>query len=137
MNTLKRVGLWLASLLLAVGFFSLLFKAGAFIVFRITMMLAFPVWCLYVPFVLALNDAEGWRIWIIMLSGTLIGPASLALWFLILVLRGGDPHTIWQGDPLGGSYGAVMIYALFVGFLTTSFYVATLKIFHRESTDTT
>jgi hypothetical protein len=136
MNALKRIGLWFASLLLAVTFFSLLFKAGAFIVFRVTMMLAFPVWCLYLPFVIALKDAEGWRMWTIMLSGTLIGPASLALWFLILVLRGGDPLTIWRGDPLGGSYGAVMIFALFVGFLTTSFYVTTLKLLHREPTTT-
>jgi hypothetical protein len=96
-----------ASLLFSVTFFSLLFKAAFFPVFRVTMMLAFPAWCLYLPFVIALKDAEERRIWTILISGILIGPASLALWFLILVLRGGDPHTIWRGDPLvGGGSGA-------------------------------
>ena len=135
-NTLKRIGLWFASLLFSVTFFSLLFKAGFFAVFRITMMFAFPAWCLYLPFVIALKDAEERRIWTIVISGILIGPAWLALWFLILVLRGGDPYTIWRGDPLVGGYSAAIIFALFVGFLTTSFYVIALKVLHRDPTPT-
>ena len=52
----------------------------------VTMTLALPIWCLYLPFVIALKDAEEWRIWIILFSGILIGPASLASWGLILQL---------------------------------------------------
>jgi hypothetical protein len=61
--------------------FSVLFPAWSIIVIlRVTMIFAFPFWYLYLPFVIALKDAEERRIWIILLSGTLIGPASLALW---------------------------------------------------------
>jgi len=101
------------------------------------MTFAFPVWCLYLPFVLALRDAEGSRIRTILVSGLLIGPVSLALWGLILQLRGGDPHLIWHGDPLLGVLGgvaAMMIFALIVGFLTAFSYVIALKLLYRRST---
>ena len=145
MNALRRVGLWFGSLLLSVTLFSLLFnllfsgpgffRAGSvLLIFRVTMTFALPVWCLYLPFVIALKDAEERRSWTILSSGILIGPASLALWGLILQLRGGDPHTIWQGDPLAFGLRGAMIFALIVGFLTTSFYVITLKVLHHRST---
>ena len=131
MNTLKRLSLWFGSLLLSatlfVLLFSVLFRASAILILRVTMIFAFPLWCLYLPFVIALKDAEERRIWITLLSGTLIGPASLALWGLMLQLRGGDPHEIWYGDPLIGLGGfAAMIFAFIVGFVTTSFYVVAL-----------
>jgi hypothetical protein len=142
MNVLRRVGLSLGCLLLSVVLFSLLFSlrfgAGAvLLVFRVTLIVALPVWCLYLPFLIALKDAEERRIWIILFSGILIGPTSLALLGLIFQLRGVDPHKIWQGDPLLGVLGglaAMMIYALIVGFLTTSFYVIVLRALHRRST---
>src|SRR5262249_54255587 len=146
MDRLRRISLSFASLLLAVTLFTLLFSllftgAGFFragtllLIFRVTVVFARPVWCLWVPLVIALKDAEERRIWTIFLSGIVIGPASLALWGLILQLRGGDPHRIWQGDPLIGLGGiAAMIFSAIVGFLTTSFYVIALKILHRRST---
>ena len=148
MNTLKRISLSLGSLLLSVTLFTLLFglffsRAGLFragpllYIFRFTMIFALPVWCLYLPFVIALKDAEERRIWTILFSGILIGPASLALWGLILWLRGGDPHKIWLGDPLLGVLGGIaagMIYALIVAFLATCFYVIALRVLHRRST---
>jgi hypothetical protein len=133
MNTLRRIGLWAGSLILSVTLFSLLFSllpnwGGAiFLIFRVTMLFALPVWCLYLPFVIALKDAEERRIWTTLFSGILIGPASLSLWGFILQLGGGDPHKIWQGDPLiGFGLNVGMIFALIVGFLTTSFYVIAL-----------
>src|SRR5215469_8775817 len=109
MNALRRVGLSLGCLLFSVTLFSLLFillfGAGAVpFVFRVAIMVAIPVWCLYLPFVIALKGAEGWRIWIILLSGILIGPTSLALWGLTLQLRGGDPHYQMGGRHLA-SFG--------------------------------
>ena len=146
MNTLRRVGLWFGSLLLSVALFSLfsnlLFSGPGFfrvgtvlLIFRVTMIFALPAWCICLRFVIALKDAEGRRIWTIFLSGILIGPASLALWGLILLARGDDPHEVWEGDPLVG-LGAVemMTHALIVGFLTTSFYVIALKVLHHRST---
>ena len=142
MNALRRVGLSLGCLLLSVTLFSLLFSlpfgAGVVpLVFRVAIVFAIPVWCLYLPFVIALKDAEGRRSWIILLSGILIGPISLALLGLFFLIRGFDAHKIWQGDPLLGVLGglaAMMIYALVVGFLTTSFYVIALRVLRRRTT---
>ena len=144
-NASRRIGLWLGSLLLVVTLFSLLFNLvfnraafnwvdSVLLIFRVTMIFALPVWCLYLPFVIALKDAEERRIWTILFRGILIGPASLALWCFTLQLSGDDPHRIWQGDPLIGMGGiAAMLFALIVGFLTTSFYVIALKVLHRRS----
>lgn len=136
MGTFSRIGLSFGCLFLSALLFSLsfsgLFRTGSFVpVFHVTMVFALPVWCLYLPFVVALKDASR-RIWTILLSGTLIGPASLAFWCLILQLRGGAPSEIWHGDPLSGIGGiAAMIYALIVGFLTTSLYVLALRVDYR------
>ena len=137
MNTLRRIGLWLGSLLLSVTLFvlvfSVLFRASPILILRVTMIFALPVWCLYLPFVIAIKDAEEGRIWTILFSGILIGPALVALWALVLQLRGGDPDKIWWGDPLTGLGGiAVIIFASIVGFLATSFYVIALRILHRH-----
>ena len=99
MNALVRIGLWLASLLVAVLLFcllaSLIFGGADSIIpiFRVTMTFALPVGCLYLPFVIVLKKAEHRSL--ILLSGTLIGPVCIALWGLFLQLRGDDTRTIW------------------------------------------
>jgi hypothetical protein len=141
-NTLRRIGLWFGSLLLSVALFSLFFALlnsgpgffraeSVFFTFRVTMIFALPAWFLYLPFVIALRDAEERRSLTILASGTVVGPASLVLWGLLLQLGGADPQTIWQGDPLAFGFLESMIFALIVGFLTTSFYVVALKVLHR------
>jgi hypothetical protein len=147
-NPMQRIGLWFGSLLISATLFSLFMSllfstAGSFrfelvfIVFRVTMMFALPVSCLYLPFVLAFKKPVGRRIWTVLVTGILVGPASLGLWGLVLLIRGRDPHIIWDGDPLLGVLGGIgagMVFALIVGFLTTSFYVFALKVFHHRST---
>jgi len=139
---LTRIGLWLGCLLIAVALFSLLFIRfsspggdviwGVYIwVYRITMMFALPVWFLYLPLTVKLKDAEDSRIWILLVSGSLIGPLSLTIWCLILQLRGGDARAIWQGDPLAGSTAMYMIFASVVGFLATAIYGISLKVIYR------
>jgi hypothetical protein len=97
MNTARRIGLWFGSLLVSVTLFSficsLLFSGPGFFrlgtvlfIFRVTMIFALPVWCLYLHFVIALKDAEERRIWTILVSGALIGPTSLVLWGVMLQL---------------------------------------------------
>jgi hypothetical protein len=145
---LARIGLWFGCLLIAVALFSLLFLRfnsspdrdviweGYIWVYRVTMMFALPVWSLYLPLTVKLKDAEDNRIWILLVSGTLIGPLSLTIWFLILQLRGGDAHTIWgQGDPEAPSTAAFMIYASVVGFLAAAIYGIFLKVIYRLTTD--
>jgi hypothetical protein len=47
------------------------------------------------------------------------GAAAMAVWSLILQLKGGHPHTVWFGDPLIGIGGIVgVVFALIVAFLT-------------------
>lgn len=111
------------------------FQVGTvLLIFRLTMIFAFPAWCLYLPFVMALQDAEERRLWILLVSGILIGLASLVLWDLILQVRSGNPQKIWQGDPLGFGMDCAIFCALIVGFLTTSCYVIALKVLHRRAT---
>lgn len=144
-HRLTRIGLWFRSLVASVSLFSLLFTVhfsgpGAFraasilLAFRVTMIFALPAACLYLPFVIALKNAEERRTRTILVSGILIGPVSLVLWGLILLLRGGDPYKIWNGDPLAFGMAGAMIFALMVGFPTTFFYVIALKVLHHRST---
>jgi hypothetical protein len=128
----RRVGLSFVCLLLADALFSLILAlwltmAGsarislAIPVFRVAMIFALPVWCVWLPIVIATKDAEGRKIWTILLSGILVGPASIALWSLILLLRGANQQMVWHGDPLLGDLGggiACMIFALIVGLFT-------------------
>lgn len=109
---------------LAVTLFSLLISPGGFhFVFRITMIFALPVACLYIPFAISLRDAEEGRIWTILGSGIVIGPASLAVW--------GTAHgSGWQSDDIGPGLGGGLLCALIVGSLTTLIYVIALKIAH-------
>jgi hypothetical protein len=133
-------------LLLAVGLFTLLFclrpetgsPAGPSLetltgVFVVTSLYALPVACLYLPIVIGLKDAEERRIWIILYSGALVGPVSMALWCLVLQWRGENSHTVWYGDPLLGIGGlAMMVFAAIVGSFTALFYVVALKVIHRR-----
>jgi hypothetical protein len=101
------------------------------------MIFALPVWCVWLPVVIATEDAEGPNIWTILWSGILVGPASLAVWSLILLLRGASQQTVWYGDPLLGVLGggiACMIFASIVGLLTGSLYVAACKSLQGRST---
>jgi hypothetical protein len=84
------------------------------------------------PVLIVLRNTEEQRMPIILLGGILIGPASMALWSLVLQWRGGDTHTIWHGDPLTGAGGFVaMLFALIVGSLTTFLYIFALNVTHR------
>ena len=68
MDILRRSGLWFGSLILSITLFSLLLDGPVILLFRITMMFAFPVWCLCLPFVIAFKDAEKRRAWTLLLS---------------------------------------------------------------------
>ncbi|MCL4793481.1 MAG: hypothetical protein KJZ84_02905 [Bryobacteraceae bacterium] len=141
-STFGRAGISLGALLASVALFSVLFtlvfgRAGAFTldlfptVFFTTMTIAVPVWFLYLWLVLALEDAEGWRFWVILATGTLIGPVSQGVWGLLQIESGSDPHRVWQGDPLIGlGLGARMVFAMIVGCMTSAFYGLALRRMH-------
>lgn len=114
-DTVTRIGLWFCSFAVSVTLFSLLcclpvvFRSFAillqfttilrtfFSVLQFMTMTALPAWFLYLPVVIAFKDAEQRRLWILMTSGTLIGPACLIVLGLIVQLRGGDAHMIRKG----------------------------------------
>jgi hypothetical protein len=136
-STLVRVIIWLGSLLVAACLFSILIGRGAsleavVLLFKVTMIYALPAWFLYLPLVFRLKDANEWRGRILLATGSLIGPASMALWGLTLQLRGEDAHVVWQGGGDPTSFIGFTIYAAFVGSLTTGLYVTSVKILSRR-----
>lgn len=138
-----RVIVWFCSLLAGVALFSVLvpfFWGGLWSfqlilgIFSPTMQFAFPAWCLYLPFVIALKSAEGVRSWIILAAGILVGPVWLTLWDGILILRGQTLEQIWRPDPLIGLGGRdAMIFSVIVGLPTSTFFLAALKLLYRRS----
>jgi heme/copper-type cytochrome/quinol oxidase subunit 4 len=130
-SILRRIGFWFISFLLVVLPFSLLVgkaMGSVALVLRITLLAAFPVWCLYLPFIFRLNDANGRRSAILILGGALIGPATI----LVLWLLKGNPedliHGFWDGpSDVGMGSGFGMILASIVGLFTSVIYVLFLK----------
>ncbi len=134
-SSFGRIGLWLGCCLLAVAVFSLILgpRGSVDVGLRIGLLFVLPICLLYLPLIIKLRDAEHRRIWIILTSGILIGPAVLFLWSLILILRGGSAHAIWQGDPLVPSSAVLIGFAAIVGLIMTSVYALSLKALHRSS----
>lgn len=137
-HALIRICLWLVSFLLADLCFSLFF--GFFSLdavppyFLLTLLIAWPAWCLYLPVVIGFKDAEAWRLWTILSAGVLAGPLSLVLWDAAARLHG-DVNVPILGlrDPLDVLRGFGIIVAVVVGSLTTFAYVFGLKILYDRT----
>jgi hypothetical protein len=133
MKMLARLGIWAGCLVLAAALFSaalgVLTAIGSiWIVFRVTLTMALPVWCLYLPFVVFLKDAEGPHLGILLAAGFLIGPAAVLGLSVFQIAHGADPGTVWHGDPLVGVGGAAgSIFAAIVGGITSALYVFALR----------
>jgi hypothetical protein len=133
----RNIGLWFLSVLLSVSLFSLAF-AGLFgwspdalaRDFLITMKIALPVACLYLPVVIMQRDAEEGRMRVIAGSGIVIGPAYLVLRGLILVMLG-EPGVFERDAASPFGMMAVLIFAFIVGSLTTILYITALKLVHH------
>ncbi len=104
--------------------------SGLFI-FKVTMILALPVWLINLPFLFLLKNVDRHHRWIVPALGGFIGPACLTLWCAILVLRGSNWASIWNGDPEAGGLGSSLIFASLIGLATNSFYTVAL-IFRRR-----
>lgn len=143
-GALKRVGFSLGALLVSVTLFCVLFTLvsgslgtrGSFpFIFLGTLVFALPVWCLYLPFILKLKDAEGRRRWIILVTGTLIGPVAMGLWAAALLLNTlGLQRIVYEAGDLR-AIGALVGFAFFVGCLTSAFYVLALRRMLRRPDD--
>ena len=134
MTTPKRMALAFACMLLAFAAFALLGIVHAAVQFGpryarpvvqilpVYLLFTLPGWALALPFVIYFKNADGWRTWAILAIGTAIGPCFLLGWPLLEYGR-----ITWQGDGAGASM------ALFIGFLTTLFYVLLLRRFTRKA----
>jgi hypothetical protein len=131
---IARIALWFGALLLSALLFSAVVGRGApnLFVTRITLLFALPAWLLYLPFVVAYTRATHRQLWILLGAGILIGPASLAAWGALLLLRGESGPAIWRGDPLLGGMGGMMLCAILVGSLTTIVYVCALRLVQKN-----
>ena len=103
-------------------------------------MFVLPVCLLYLPFILKIKDVEQKRIWVILTSGILIGPAVFLLWYLVLilrgVLRGESAYAIWQNDPDVPGKAVRMAFVAIVGLAIASLYALFLRLrctnWHRK-----
>ena len=125
-----RIVLWGVSLLVSVLLFSAFLSHGwpnqLFI--QATLTFALPAWLLYLPLVVTYYGTNPRQYWILLITGVLIGPLSMAAWGAILLLRGESAHAVWAGDPEAGGMASNMLWSMIVGSLTTIFYVTALKL---------
>lgn len=133
MRAISRIFLSFCSLLLAVAIFCCwVGSAGSWsFIFKITMIFALPVWLINLPILFLLKNVGRHSKWIVPAVGGLIGPVCLTLWCGILVLRGGNWASIWNGDPEAGGLGSALIFASLIGLATNSFYTVALILFER------
>jgi hypothetical protein len=126
----RNIGLWFLSVLLSVSLFSWGFPGLFARNFLITMRIALPVACLYLPIVIMQRDAEEGRMRVIAGSGIVIGPAYLVLRGLILVMLG-EPGVFERDAASPFGMVAVLVFAFIVGSLTTILYITALKLVHH------
>ena len=134
MTAPKRIALAFGCLLLAFAIFGIVGTVPTLIrdgpsharfeieILPVYLVVAVAGWLLAIPFVILFKDADSWRAWAILAIGTAIGPI-----FLLtpnFVASGG--HISWQAEGTG------VAMSLFIGFLTTVFYVLLLRRFKRS-----
>ena len=134
MTTPKRMALAFGCMLLALAVFAICGIVPIAVLYGprhalpsvqmmpVYLLFALPGWILALPFVIYFKNADGWRTWAILGIGTAIGPCFMLGWPLLASGR-----INWQGDGAGGAM------ALFIGFLTTLFYVVLLRRFTRKA----
>jgi hypothetical protein len=125
---LRNTVCWLCSALLAVCLFSGCYAsprntASIAFVFRTTLLFAFPVACVYLPFVLRLSRTG--QLFLLTMGAALIGPASLGL--LGVVRRVADTSYATDNGVSPG-FGAVLVFALLIGTLAGMAYVFAFKM---------
>ncbi len=122
-------------MLLAVAIFSVLLRrmGSALFVLKVTMIFAVPVWLINLPFLFLFKNVDRRHRWIVPALGGLIGPVCLTLWCGILVLRGSNWPSIWNGDWEVGGLGSesALIFSSLIGLSTNSFYTVALILRKR------
>jgi hypothetical protein len=136
MTTSRRIGLSFGCVVFAV-FLLMLLGIGSLLVngaldrtrlelylqiAPIYVVVALPGWMIAVPFIVMFKDAEGRRALLILVIGTLIGPAFIGGWY---GLHG--YHFSSEGDRFALAAATV------ISFLTTVAYVLSLRAMDRRN----
>ena len=134
MTTPKRMALAFGCMLLAFAIFALWgivptatryglrYVSPTFEILPVYLFFTLPGWVLALPFIIVFKNANGWRTWAMLAIGTAIGPCFLLGWTLL------EDHRInWRGNNVS------LAMSLFIGSLTTVFYVLLLRRFTRKA----
>ncbi len=137
MSRWKRAGLSLASALLAELLVGIamsvqgnrsLFLDRSVVFLWFASFLVLPGWLIALPLVLSINRTDGWRLWLLAILGTLIGPVLVGIIGLVITLNS-PPTTTWNSGALDFAYVATAI-----SVLTTAIYLISLKALSRQIT---
>ncbi len=82
-------------------------------------------WGVTLPFVLLISRFNGWRIWLLAISGTLMGPALLILLNFCIRLAERQAFDIVEGWKTG-------LAATAISFIATALYLGTLRFSTRS-----
>ncbi len=139
-----RLKLWLVSCLISAVLFALveavpsplqlivLFQLKSvsrlfFFNFVLLLIYAVGVSVLYLPFLIGLKDAANWHFWILLGSGTLIGPTFIVGLGLIFQAAGGNPQRIWVGDDISPGMFRLLPEMVGFGFTAAIIYITALR----------
>ena len=135
MRATSRILLSFCSMLLAVALFSVMLgRLGSWLfVLKVTLLFALPVWLINLPILFLFKNVDRHHRWIVPALGGFIGPVCLTLWCGILVLRGSNWPSIWNGDPEAGGLESALIFASLIGLSINSFYTVALILRKRHT----
>ena len=135
MRATSRILLSFCSMLLAVALFSVMLgRLGSWLfVLKVTLLFALPVWLINLPILFLFKNVDRHHRWIVPALGGIIGPVCLTLWCGILVLRGSNWPSIWNGDPEAGGLESALIFASLIGLSINSFYTVALILRKRHT----
>lgn len=90
-------------------------------------ILVIPGWLLSLPLVISFNRIDGWRMWVLAISGSLIGPVIMGAIYLQSEFTM-PSTTTWAPGSINFAYMATAI-----SVLTTGIYLTTLKLLSRPT----
>ncbi len=102
-------------------------------VYRVALLFVLPLWLLFLPICIRVNDAQELRIWTILGSCTLAASVAYAGLVFIQMLNRGNPTIIWQGYPSGPNIAVWMTCAAVAGLIVGAIYGLLLFVASRLS----
>ncbi len=133
-DTLQRVALWFGCCCLVLLFFLVFLGANGLLdsAVKIGELFVLPMGLLYLPVVIALKDTGGKRLWVLLTTGTLLGPFTWICVSLLVWVYGPNGIGFWQSDPDVPGPAVFLALAAFLSLLLTAVYSALLRTLLRD-----